>query len=237
MSKPIIGVTPLVDDEKESLWMLPGYMNGIEQAGGLPIMLPLTTKNKELEQLANMCDGFLFTGGHDVTPNIYRKEKLSVCGDCCIARDEMEKLLFSLILRMDKPVLGICRGIQLINACLGGNLYQDLPTQKPSNVEHHQTPPYDIPIHEVKIVENSPLYKLLKTNSLMVNSYHHQAIKEIAPTLKAMAYAPDGLIEAVYLPDKYFVWALQWHPEFSFEKDEASRKIFACLVEVAKNRF
>ena len=132
--KPLIGLIPLVDDALESLWMLPGYMDGIAQAGGIPIMLPLTEDPADLEQLCESCDGFLLTGGHDVSPSVYGEDRLPVCGVSCEARDRMERLVLDYALRNDKPVLGICRGLQLLNALLGGTLYQDLPTQHPGNV-------------------------------------------------------------------------------------------------------
>lgn len=230
MKKPVIGITPLVDTERESLWMLPGYMDGVAQAGGLPVMLPLTEEPEDICQLALMCDGFLFAGGHDVSPSLYGEEKIPQCAQTCAERDEMERLLFLEVLALDKPVLGICRGIQFINAVLGGTLYQDLPTQMPSRVEHHQTPPYDRPVHSVTLKTGSPLFELLQKKTLAVNSYHHQAIRRLAEGLETMAVSPDGLAEAVCLPQKRFVWALQWHPEFAYRTDEDCRKIFEEFV-------
>lgn len=234
MSKPLIGLIPLFDEEKESLWMLPGYMEGIAKAGGIPVMLPLTEDDAVLEQLSKTCDGFLLTGGHDVSPALYGEEVLKECGACCEERDLMERKLFALALSQDKAVLGICRGIQFMNAVLGGTLYQDLPTQRESILQHHQKPPYDIPIHNVELVEKLPLYQLLQKLEIAVNSYHHQAIHVLSDRLNAMAYAPDGLIEAVYMPEKSFVWGIQWHPEFSYKVDENSRKILEEFVRAAK---
>ena len=154
MSIPIIGVMPLWDDEKNSMWMLPGYFEGISQAGGVPIMLPLSVDKDGLDQLIEMCDGFLFSGGHDVSPEIYNEKPLDNLVSSCIRRDEMEAYILKKAIEIDKPIFGICRGIQFINAALGGSLYQDLPTQHKSEVEHHQTPPYDIPVHKVKIVNH-----------------------------------------------------------------------------------
>ncbi|MDO5540432.1 MAG: gamma-glutamyl-gamma-aminobutyrate hydrolase family protein [Eubacteriales bacterium] len=231
MKRPLIGLIPLYDEEKESLWMLPGYMDGIIEAGGIPIMLPLTKDDQMLSQLVGQCDGFLFTGGHDVSPDLYNEVPVKECGACCKERDIMEKKLFGMALKADKPVLGICRGIQFINAVLGGSLYQDLPTQHPSELEHHQTPPYDISIHKVKIVENTPLHELLNIRELDVNSYHHQAIKKLSTHLTAMAYSTDDLVEAVYMKDKKFVWAVQWHPEFSHKSDQNSKRIFKKFVD------
>ncbi|MDO5134534.1 MAG: gamma-glutamyl-gamma-aminobutyrate hydrolase family protein, partial [Eubacteriales bacterium] len=228
--RPMIGVVPLVDEERDSLWMVPGYLDGIRREGGLPVMLPLTEEEEELLQLAETMDGFLFTGGQDVSPRMYGEEPVPQCGDCCEARDRMEKRLLELVLERDIPALGICRGIQLLNVVLEGSLYQDLATQYPSRLNHHQAPPYDRPAHTVHVFRNTPLHQLLDREYMEVNSYHHQAIKTISPSLQPMAQAQDGLTEAVWVPGKAFLWAVQWHPEFFYRKDEDSRKIFRALV-------
>ncbi len=230
MKKPIIGIVPLVDIERESYWMLPGYMKGIEQAGGIPLMLPLTSDEENLQQLAEELDGFLYAGGQDISPNLYAQRRSRMCGQCCHERDEMETILFRMVYEQDKPLLGICRGIQCINVVMGGTLYQDLPSEHSSDTEHHQIPPYDVPVHSVKIIGDSPLYKLLKKEALMVNSYHHQAILTLAPKVSAMAVSEDGLIEAVCVPKKRFIWGIQWHPELSCLVDENSRKIFSEFI-------
>lgn len=115
----------------------------------------------------------------------------------------------------------------------GGTLYQAIPTEHPSAVEHHQFPPYDVPVHKDHIIQDSPLYELLHKKEINVNSYHHQAVNILAPELKAMAESEDGLIEAVYMPEKRYVWAVQWHPEFSFKSDEDSMKIVMSFVDAA----
>ncbi|MBQ8617274.1 MAG: gamma-glutamyl-gamma-aminobutyrate hydrolase family protein [Clostridia bacterium] len=232
--KPVIGVVPLVDMQRESYWMLPGYMKGIEMAGGLPMMLPLTSSKEDIRQILSLCDGILFTGGQDVEPKVYGAKRLDVCGECCAQRDAMEVLLLDEALRQDKPLLGICRGLQLFNACLGGTLYQDLPTQHVSDIRHSQRPPYDVPVHSVRLFENTPLHALLKKREIRVNSYHHQAICNLSNQLEAMAAAPDGLIEAIYHPGKRFVWAVQWHPEFSYLKDSDNLAILRAFVCAAK---
>ena len=114
MKRPLIGIVPLVDAQRESYWMLPGYMRGVEQAGGLPIMLPLTDDDAALRQLADTCDGFLLTGGQDVSPALYGAAPVPACGETCPARDAMETKLLALALEQDKPVLGICLGMQLM---------------------------------------------------------------------------------------------------------------------------
>lgn len=228
--KPIIGLVPLVDEGRDSYWMLPGYMRGIEQAGGVPVMLPLSDDPDAIATLAGHCDGFLFTGGHDVSPSLYGEETLPQCAAVCPGRDRMEKPLLEAALNANKPVFGICRGIQLINALLGGTLYQDLPTQHPSDTCHHMDAPYNRVAHEVTLLPGTPLQALLDEETLGVNSCHHQAIKALSPRLSPMAVAPDGIVEAAWMPDRRFVWAVQWHPEFFDADHEPSQKLFDAFV-------
>lgn len=242
--RPLIAVTPLMDYKRDSLWMIPGYMQGIIEAGGTPIMLPLCAQPEVVAQCAERFDGFLFTGGPDVGPWVRpigdgrpgitpvqpdapgRHESLSR------ERDEMEVRLLEAVLKLDKPVFGICRGIQLINRVLGGTLWQDLPTEHPSGVEHHMTkPPYDSFGHHVSLVPGTPLAALFAgERSVAVNSYHHQAVRELAPGLETMAVAPDGVIEALWRSASRFLWAVQWHPEFLHKADPRSRQLFAAFV-------
>ena len=236
MKKPIIGILPLTDTEKESYWMLPGYVEGVKDAGGLPFLLTFTDKKEDALIMADMCDGFVFTGGQDVSPEIYGEEKLPECAECSIERDILEKMILTEALKADKPVLGICRGLQFINAALGGTLYQDLDTYFPSEVNHRQKAPYDEPIHRVEVANGSPLYNLLEKESIEVNSCHHQAIKVLSEKAVAMAKAPDGIVEAFYVPEKSFAWAVQWHPEYLYKKDDNSKKIFNAFVEAAKRK-
>lgn len=235
--KPVIGVIPLFDEDKDSIWMLPGYMEGIRAAGGIPIILPLKMDEEEQKQICDMCHGFLFTGGHDVDPALYGVERSNVCGTPNHDRDVLEKEIFSCALLKDKPVFGICRGIQLINALCGGTLYQDLSTEYKgkSRVEHHMKPPYDVPCHQVTVLENTPLFKLLNKQILEVNSYHHQAVRELAPSLKAMAVSEDGLIEAAYMPGRKFIQAVQWHPEFLYLVDEDAGRLFESFVNACRD--
>ena len=236
MTKPCIGVLPLYDDKLESYWMLPGYMKAVEAAGGIPVMLPLTADEAIIAALADRFDGFLFTGGHDVHPRLYGEEKGPLCKDICEERDTLEYALFHRVLERDKPIFGICRGLQMINVALGGSLYQDLPEERPSavRVKHLQEKPYDRPVHRVAIAADSPLCRLWGADAVMVNSSHHQGIKRLAEDLKPMAFADDGLIEAVYMPDKTFVWAVQWHPELMHVTDGLQFRLFLEFVSHCK---
>ena len=233
-ARPVIAVMPLWDDDRQSIWMLPGYLDGIAEAGGTGIVLPLTTDPAALAQLLALCDGALLTGGHDVSPAPYGQEPIGPSVVTCPLRDRMDAAVLRLAMDKDLPVLGICRGIQLMNAALGGTLWQDLPTQHPSSIDHHMTPPYDRVAHEVRILPETPLHHLLGHDTLGVNSYHHQAVRDLAPALEPMALSPDGLVEAVYAPNQRFCWGVQWHPEFSHEKDASSRALFRAFVDACR---
>lgn len=233
--RPVVGVMPLWDEQKDSLWMLPGYLDGLRHAGALPVILPLTTEPEELSQLLALCDGLLLTGGQDVSPALYGEAPLEGLV-CCPERDEMDRYALRLAMEQGKPVLGICRGLQLINVALGGTLWQDLPSQRPGEICHRQQPPYDVPSHPVQIGPGTPLAQCLGTDLLPVNSCHHQGIKTAAPGLEIMGTAPDGLPEAVFLPDYPFLWAVQWHPEFLWQQDDPSRRIFRAFTAAMETR-
>jgi putative glutamine amidotransferase len=212
---PIIGVTPLWDAERKSVWMLPDYLDGIRAAGGIPIVLPLEISEADAERIVETCDGFLFTGGQDV--------------GSCPERDALETLVLSKALPSDKAILGICRGLQFINVFLGGTLWQDLPSQHPSEIVHRQCKPYGAPTHKVML--NGDLNALLGKDILEVNTLHHQAAKDLGENLEMMAVAPDGIIEAFQMVGKRFVWAVQWHPEYMFRTDSDSLALFSCFVK------
>lgn len=202
--KPIIAVSPLYDAQKDSIWMLPGYTRALELAGAAPLILPLTDDTDLLRNILSCCDGLLLTGGHDVEPSLYNAEKSEKCGETCPLRDREDLFLLDYAIRRNMPVLGICRGIQLMNAALGGTLYQHLPDEFPTKTEHCMSRPYDREQHKVNILPDTPLYKLFKRKTLGVNSYHHQAVKELSPKLRAMAVSEDGLVEGVFMPERKF---------------------------------
>lgn len=231
--KPLIGLTPIDDTARESLWMLPGYMQGLEAVGGIGVMLPLTDDAAVLKELVAKMDGILLTGGNDVAPALYGEPKESFCGENNPLRDRMETRLIELALQADKPVFGICRGLQILNAVLGGTLYQDLKNQTGTEICHSMDKPYDRTVHEVTILPDTPLAELYGPGALAVNSRHHQGIKTLAPALRAQATAPDGLIESVYLPGYRFVQAVQWHPEHRWQAAE-SQSILRAFVDACK---
>ncbi len=226
---PIIGVTPLWDAERKSVWMLPDYLDGIKAAGGLPIVLPLEMTENDADQIVATCDGFLFTGGQDVAPELYGTKDATGTVVSSPERDKLETLLLKKALQADKPILGICRGLQFLNAFLGGTLWQDLPLQHPSEIVHKQGKPYNAPTHQVTL--SGDLKTLLGKETLEVNTLHHQAVKDLGNDLVPMALAPDGIIEAAQMTGRRFVWAVQWHPEYLFKTDPDSLTIFKHFVK------
>lgn len=232
--KPVIGVMPLYDAKRKSYWMLPGYMQSLEAEGAIVLMPSLGSDEEGLDYFIDSCDGFLLTGGQDVDPTLYHMEKSLQCGEISEKRDWLDRYVLLRAVEKNKAVLGICRGVQLMNVVYGGTLYQDLPTEYASKIEHHMEPPYDRAVHQVFLQENTPLKELLQKEQLPVNSYHHQAVRELSPAFEVMAVSEDGLTEGIFMPDKAYVWGVQWHPELSYQTSEDSRWILRAFVKAAE---
>lgn len=235
MKKPIIGLTPSVDEENHRCLVQPGYLESIDRAGGLGLMLPLTDRDEDIARFVELCDGFLFVGGPDIEPWRYGQELLPECGAQNVQRDAMEWKLLEAALAANKPILGVCRGIQMLNCVLGGTLYQDIPSQYETDLTHAMPqPPYNRTAHPIRILEGTPLAELSPLEG--VNSRHHQAVLDLAPGLTPMAYASDGILEAVWMPEKDFVWAVQWHPEAFWEEEGGNLDLFRKLVEASEGK-
>jgi len=213
------------------------YISAVIRAGGVPVIIPPTTNEDLLAVYVKKLDGFVFTGGDDISPYLYGETPIKGLGYVDVERDIYEIKLIRMILKYKKPLLAICRGIQVLNVALGGTLYQDLPTEYPSKINHSYTiSSKSYPAHYVKIDERSRLAKIVGTTRLAVNSFHHQAIKKLGEGLKPIAWSDDDIIEAVELEGENFVIGVQWHPETMAEKDIPSQQIFNALVSEAMAR-
>lgn len=237
MQYPLIGVSGSLSKDETQSFLLRCYMQRLTDAGAIPLLLSPDMTNEQIAHCAEQLDGLMLAGGNDADPALYHEEPHPALGEVSPLRDRLEVLLIPAFLRKEKPIFGICRGIQLLNAALGGSLYQDLPAQFPSGsdhprINHSQPAPYSVPAHSVQIDRASMLYRIIQADELPVNSMHHQAVKATAPGLVPCAVSPDGVIEAVELPDKPFVLGVQWHPERL--RDDASQKLFAAFADAAR---
>ena len=231
--KPLIGLTTEVDEEKRTR-IRNSYITAIEDAGGIPFPLPYTENEETREDLISLCDGFVFTGGADIHPSYFGEEIKPTCGAIYAHRDRFEISLFPRILAAKKPILAICRGMQVINVALGGTLYQDIATEYKTEIEHKQSAPVTAPWHDALVLENTPLHGLTGKTRITANSFHHQAIKVLAKELRATATAEDGIIEAFTYEKEPYLRGYQWHPERLYTFDADNRRIFEEFIAACK---
>lgn len=236
MCKPLIGLTPSHDIHTNDISMRCTYLGAVKAAGGIPVVLPLEAEEADLKRLVSLFDGFLFTGGPDVHPFLFGEETHIHCGEVSAKRDSLEIALLHLVMEMKRPILGICRGIQLINIGLGGTIYQDIPSQFPHDfpVAHKQPFPYAVPSHHVSVVPGTRLADICHAKSIQVNSMHHQAVKDLAPGCIVSGTGPDGLIEAMEMADYPFFVGVQWHPEYLWSQDKAAANLFIQFIKACK---
>lgn len=230
---PIIGLLAAVDNDGTTTLFHP-YAHAIEQSGGIPLLLPYTESADVIARFVAMCDGICFTGGVDIAPAYYGEPMSEQCGEIQPLRDAMEFAVLREVLATGKPILGICRGAQLLNVALGGTLYQDLPSERPSDVVHRQTEGKFDFSHDVNVLVDTPLYTLLGAERIRGNSFHHQAVKTLGRGLRVMAEAEDGVIEGFWSIDHPYLRAYQWHPERLYDKDEHARAIFSDFIAACK---
>lgn len=230
--KPIIGITCGMREDKFAFL---NYKNidVIKKAGGVPIVLPLV--KEECDSYLEIVDGILFSGGKDLNPMFLDEDPIPGIGATNIRRDEFELELYKKAIEKNISILGICRGLQVINIAAGGSIYQDLKNQFDGCLCHRQegTPSYNY-FHKLDIVEDSELFKIYNDNAIYTNSFHHQAVKDVAPGFKIVAKARDGVIEAIESTDNKFVLAVQWHPELMYVEHEEHFKIFKRFIEKCK---
>jgi putative glutamine amidotransferase len=244
---PIIGVTATLREEIDCVAQRPlgkfvradfDYVEGVAEAGGVPVVLPPICGPRAAEDLLDGMDGLLLSGGSDLDPSYYGEESVPELGVTLPERDAFEMALLEHALRRNMPIFGICRGMQVLNVALGGTLYQDLPSQMDHMVllGHRQETPKWQPTHEVEMDRGSKAAEIMRTDELKVNSYHHQAIKDLASGLVAVASSPDGVIEAVESRDlsKQWMIGVQWHAEAMRESGPEHRRLFEVHVSAAE---
>lgn len=233
---PLIGITTSYDNEKKKASLNRGYFRAVQQAGGVPVPILPLDDTKILLRLLEHLDGIIFSGGPDVDPSYFNEEPHPHTEDICPERDEAEVFLARECMRRAKPMLGICRGIQLLNIALGGSIYQDIPSQIKKSLKHRQDAPRWHASHEVEIIcEDSELFAIFGQNHIRVNSFHHQSVKDIAPDFKVTAVARDGVVEAIEAKRRdFFCMGVQWHPEEMWHKDPLQFKLFEHFIRASQ---
>jgi putative glutamine amidotransferase len=233
MVRPCIGITTAHNAERNYYYCRHSYVGGVRQAGGVPLLLPPLSDQDELLSCAARIDALLLSGGGDVRPSLFGEQPHWQLGEFDPERDDFELGMLRSMIDLRKPVLGICRGIQVINVALGGTLYQDLVSQQPQSLQHQQAAARRYPAHAVTVRQGSRLSDALGATRLQVNSLHHQAIKDVASGLQATARADDGVIEGVEASGHPWLLGVQWHPEWMWEHDPAAVSLFRALVSAA----
>jgi len=258
---PIIAITAKTEElrNRPQTTIPNAYARVVEEAGGVPIIIPISDKKETASQIAQFADGILFSGGDDIHPRYYGEEPLADMVISPDERTEFETALLREAMQLRKPVLGVCLGAQLINVTFGGSLYQDIPSQVPNPLNHRDQ-------HNIKIVEGTMLYKIfsnkiplnppfskgeirfpplekggkggfeqLYSNEISIFSTHHQSVKSPGKGLIVSAMSSDGVVEAIELPDYPFLIGVQWHPEREPES-EYTRLLFKSFIEAASHR-
>lgn len=236
-AKPLIGVTTYRMNSRLGInvhGVAEAYLNAIQNAGGLPVMIPLGLAEETLNALLARLDGILFSGGGDIDPTYYNRPDDAYSNNIDPDRDRVEFWLLKQALAENKPLMGICRGFQLVNVGLGGSLYSDVQSQMPGALKHDFYPDWsrDHLAHSVRLEPGTRLAQILGTLETEVNSLHHQSVRELGAGITPLAYAPDGAVEAFQVSGNPFGIAVQWHPEW-LQAHEPMRNLFRAFVETA----
>lgn len=246
--RPVIGVTTqtlhsidgIPAGLPQSVVMNQRYYHAVALAGAAPVLIPLLDESEReaLRAAYEACDGILIPGGVDIDPACFNEPPHPKLGRTDPARDRVEMQLARWAVEDKKPLLGLCRGLQVINVALGGTLWQDLEAEYPDAIRHDYFPTYgfarDHLAHEVALAAGSRLQRVMGRDAIAVNSMHHQGIKALAPTLRPSATAPDGLIEAAEGRNGQFLVGVQWHPEVFEMTEAATQRLFAAFVGAAR---
>jgi putative glutamine amidotransferase len=237
MKKPIIGINSSRVIKHETAYshsviesLSNDYVESVIKAGGIPVILPILSDEESIRQQVKLLDGIILSGGIDINPLLYNEEPSPKLGYIYPEKDEFDLLLVKIAYELNKPIFAICRGHQILNVAFGGTLYQDLSDMEGCYIKHQQQTKDGAASHTLDIIENSILHSILG-NSIISNSFHHQAIKDLAPGFKVTAYSKDKVIEAIEKCDKDFIVGVQFHPEImTVYNDKNMIKLFEALI-------
>lgn len=236
MMKPIIGIVPAIDEEKGIYFINEDNVTAIEKAGGTPLLIPYMSNKQKIKKIIKIVDGIYLTGGDDIDPTLFGEEPHPHLGVITRGRDDFEIILIKKFIKLNKPILAVCRGSQILNIALGGTMYQDIYEQINTNLlQHSQKAVKHHPSHYVNVEKESLLYKLVGETKIKVNSRHHQANRKLGKGLTVSGRANDGIIEAVESKIHPFILGLQWHPEnMAVKGDEPSIKIYEGFISACR---
>ncbi|WP_409290380.1 gamma-glutamyl-gamma-aminobutyrate hydrolase family protein [Peribacillus sp. SCS-37] len=236
--KPVIGITCSNFDfnGQNSSVLHYSYAKSVMKAGGVPVILP-PADEETAREWADICDGILLSGGEDIDPQLFGEQPHPKLGRIIPERDDTEMAMLPLLREQKKPIFAICRGIQVLNAGLGGTVIQDIESDDRSVMKHHQdASTRAAATHSVTVERGSLLHDIVGKEELQVNSFHHQAVRDEAPGLKVSASAQDGIVEALESEDKEGGWmlAVQWHPEDMTETSDDMLALFKAFVDACR---
>jgi putative glutamine amidotransferase len=229
---PIIGITCSTTDSGNSVGT--SYVSALENVGGIPVLLPSVRNEQCILEFINLIDGLLLSGGVDVDPYLFGEEPKPLMGKIDCDRDYIEMRLIQKALEIDLPILGICRGIQVLNVTAGGTLYQDISMHSKGILKHRQDAPGSYATHSIEIKPGSRLMNILSDLKIRTNTFHHQAVREAAPGFIISAYAQDKIIEGIESINHSFVMGVQFHPELMWQNNHPITNLFHTFVNAAK---
>ncbi|MBI1877519.1 MAG: gamma-glutamyl-gamma-aminobutyrate hydrolase family protein [Chloroflexi bacterium] len=232
-SPPLIGITTYHRNENNAFTLPAEYVDSVRRADGIPILIP--PGEKQLDEMLSHLDGLILSGGGDVDPALYGGEPHQAVYNVSPERDNSEATIVSKLVDSGLPMLCICRGLQMLNVALGGTLIGHLPEVVGEEVPH-RAPPRNSVMHPVQIQPDSKLAEIMQGDWVETASWHHQAPDQVAPALKVVATAPDGVLEALEMPNHPWLVAVQWHPELTAAYDPTQQRLFDTLVEAARRK-
>jgi len=233
MRKPVIGITCYHDWEAARHRQNDTYLEAVKKASGLPVLLPCLTDIEGIKGHLDLIDGLLVSGGPDVDPLFFGEEPEVGLGNIHPLMDSYEIPLIREALRRSLPILGICRGVQMLNVAAGGTLIQHIPNSVVRPILHRQNAPRSYMSHSIALREGTLLARIMGATDGRVNSFHHQAVGKVAPGFIASAHAPDGVIEAIEGTSAAFALGVQWHPECMWNEERNYDDLFTAFVSAA----
>lgn len=234
MKPPLIGITCSTHPTEEKYYIVKDYVKAVEASGGIPVLIPPVKSETKIKSMVRVLDGLLLSGGKDLDPKYYGEEPVGVWR-IDPEKDVLELTLTRTALKRNIPILGICRGCQVLNVVGGGTVAQHLSTQKGA-IKHWQTAPDAYPTHGLELRKGTRLLQIIGESRIRVNSFHHQAIKDVAKGYKVSAVAPDGTVEAIESEGDSWVIGVQFHIEYLWEEYPEFKRIFVDFIEAASTR-